>query len=40
MVIWAIENTEGGEILLPKIPSYRITDVADYRTIVRKYVLA
>ena len=29
MVIWAIENIEGGEILIPKIPSYRITDVAD-----------
>lgn len=28
MVIWAISNAIGGEILVPKIPSYRITDVA------------
>ena len=28
MVIWAIENALGGEIFVPKIPSYRITDVA------------
>lgn len=28
MVLWSIENAEGGEILVPKIPSYRITDVA------------
>jgi UDP-N-acetylglucosamine 4,6-dehydratase (inverting) len=28
MVMWAIENAYGGEILVPKIPSYRITDVA------------
>ncbi|WP_029029517.1 UDP-N-acetylglucosamine 4,6-dehydratase (inverting) [Salinarimonas rosea] len=28
MVLWAIENAWGGEILVPKIPSYRITDVA------------
>ncbi len=28
MVMWAIENALGGEILVPKIPSYRITDVA------------
>jgi UDP-N-acetylglucosamine 4,6-dehydratase len=28
MVQWAIENAVGGEILVPKIPSYRITDVA------------
>lgn len=28
MVLWAIENAEGGEILVPKIPSYRIGDVA------------
>ncbi|MFZ4729891.1 MAG: UDP-N-acetylglucosamine 4,6-dehydratase (inverting) [Pseudanabaena sp.] len=28
MVIWAIENAHGGEIFVPKIPSYRITDVA------------
>lgn len=28
MVLWAIENAWGGEILIPKIPSYRITDVA------------
>jgi UDP-N-acetylglucosamine 4,6-dehydratase (inverting) len=29
MVLWAIENTWGGEILVPKIPSYRITDLAE-----------
>lgn len=28
MVMWAIEHARGGEILVPKIPSYRITDVA------------
>jgi len=28
MVMWAIEHAIGGEILVPKIPSYRITDVA------------
>jgi UDP-N-acetylglucosamine 4,6-dehydratase/5-epimerase len=28
MVLWAIENAKGGEILVPKIPSYRIIDVA------------
>ena len=28
MVLWSIENAWGGEILVPKIPSYRITDVA------------
>ena len=28
MVLWAIANAQGGEILVPKIPSYRITDVA------------
>jgi len=28
MVMWAIENAWGGEIFVPKIPSYRITDVA------------
>lgn len=28
MVLWAIENAQGGEIFVPKIPSYRITDVA------------
>jgi FlaA1/EpsC-like NDP-sugar epimerase len=27
-VIWSIANAVGGEILVPKIPSYRITDVA------------
>jgi UDP-N-acetylglucosamine 4,6-dehydratase len=29
MVLWALENALGGEIFVPKIPSYRITDVAD-----------
>ncbi len=28
MVLWSIENAWGGEVLVPKIPSYRITDVA------------
>ena len=29
MVCWAIENSLGGEIFVPKIPSYRIIDVAN-----------
>lgn len=28
LVLWAIENHLGGEIFIPKIPSYHITDVA------------
>jgi UDP-N-acetylglucosamine 4,6-dehydratase len=28
MVLWALDNMQGGEIFVPKIPSYRITDVA------------
>ncbi|MGC4072512.1 MAG: UDP-N-acetylglucosamine 4,6-dehydratase (inverting) [Nibricoccus sp.] len=28
MVLWSIQHAWGGEILVPKIPSYRITDVA------------
>lgn len=28
MVLWSLENAWGGEILVPKIPSYRITDLA------------
>lgn len=28
MVLWAIEETLGGEVLVPRIPSYRIVDVA------------
>ena len=28
MVLWSLENALGGEILVPKIPSYRITDLA------------
>ena len=28
MVLWALENAKGGEVFVPKIPSYRITDVA------------
>jgi UDP-N-acetylglucosamine 4,6-dehydratase/5-epimerase len=28
MVLWALENALGGEIFVPKIPSYRIVDVA------------
>ena len=29
MVLWALEQALGGEVFVPKIPSYRITDVAD-----------
>jgi len=29
MVLWSIQHAWGGEILVPKIPSYRITDLAD-----------
>ncbi len=29
MVLWALNNAWGGEILVPKIPSYRIGDVAE-----------
>lgn len=29
MVLWAIENALGSEIFVPKIPSYRITDLAE-----------
>jgi UDP-N-acetylglucosamine 4,6-dehydratase len=29
MVLWALEHSLGGEILVPKIPSYRILDVAE-----------
>ena len=28
MVLWSLENAWGGEVLVPKIPSYHITDVA------------
>ncbi len=28
MVLWSIQNALGGEIMVPKIPSYRIVDVA------------
>lgn len=28
LVLWAITNSLGGEIIVPKIPSYRITDIA------------
>jgi UDP-N-acetylglucosamine 4,6-dehydratase len=28
MVLWTLENALGGELFVPKIPSYRITDVA------------
>ena len=28
MVFWALKNSLGGEIFVPKIPSYRVTDVA------------
>ena len=29
MVLWALENALGGEIFVPKIPSYKITDMAE-----------
>jgi len=29
MVLWALENGLGGELFVPKIPSYRIIDVAE-----------
>jgi UDP-N-acetylglucosamine 4,6-dehydratase/5-epimerase len=29
MVLYALEHALGGEVFVPKIPSYRITDVAD-----------
>ena len=29
MVIWALENSLGGEVFVPKIPSYRICDLAE-----------
>ena len=29
MVLWALENALGGEIFVPKIPSYKITDLAN-----------
>lgn len=29
MVLWALEQAQGGELFVPKIPSYRITDVAE-----------
>ena len=28
MVLWSLEHAQGGEIFVPKIPSYRITDLA------------
>ena len=28
LVLWALKNANGGEVIVPKIPSYRITDVA------------
>ncbi len=29
LVLWAIKNSVGGEIYVPKLPSYRITDLAE-----------
>jgi len=29
MVLWALENAAGGEVFVPKIPSYRIMDLAE-----------
>jgi UDP-N-acetylglucosamine 4,6-dehydratase len=28
MVLWALENAQGGEVFVPKIPSYRLSDIA------------
>jgi len=28
MVLWALEHAQGGEIFVPKIPSYRVTELA------------
>ena len=28
MVLWAIDNSKGGEIFVPKLPSYRVVDLA------------
>ncbi len=29
MVLWTLENSLGGELFVPKIPSYRLTDLAE-----------
>ena len=29
LVLWAIKNTQGGEIFIPKIPSFRVVDLAE-----------
>ena len=29
LVNYALNNAQGGEIFIPKLPSYRITDVAE-----------
>ena len=29
MVLWSLQNSLGGELFVPKIPSYRIIDVAE-----------
>lgn len=29
MVLWALDHARGGELFVPKIPSYRITDLAE-----------
>ena len=34
MVLWSIKNTLGGEIVILKLKSYRITDLAKLITIV------
>ena len=28
-VIWSLKNLSGGELLVPKLPSYRILDLAN-----------
>lgn len=29
MVLWCLENARGGELFVPKIPSYKVTDLAE-----------
>ena len=39
MVLWSLENTIGGEIVIPKIPSYKITDLIKATNNKNKYKL-
>ena len=39
MIIWSLKNLEEGETLIPKIPSYRISDLANcFGNIKKKYI--